>query len=121
VVSAFQRHRDCFAGFGIGAPKNTPSEFIEKLNREINAGLADPKIKTRLEDLGGLPMPMTSTEFGQHQAAEKEALRVCSGRWRSALEDRRRVFRNIPDFFCLDLPTTQLISRRLVAGADAAN
>ena len=38
---------------GIGAPKDTPAEIVEKLNREINAGLADPKIKARLADLGG--------------------------------------------------------------------
>jgi tripartite-type tricarboxylate transporter receptor subunit TctC len=39
--------------YGVGAPKNTPAEIIEKLNKEINAGLADPKMKTRLVDLGG--------------------------------------------------------------------
>ena len=39
--------------FGVGAPKNTPAEIIDKLNKEINAGLADPKIKARLADLGG--------------------------------------------------------------------
>jgi len=60
------------AWFGIGAPKNTPAELIEKLNREINAGLADPKIKKRLTDLGGLPMSMTSIEFGRLIADETE-------------------------------------------------
>ena len=39
--------------FGIGAPKDTPTEIIDRLNREINAGLADPKIKARVADLGG--------------------------------------------------------------------
>ena len=39
--------------FGVGAPKNTPAEIVNKLNKEINAGLADPKIKARLADLGG--------------------------------------------------------------------
>jgi tripartite-type tricarboxylate transporter receptor subunit TctC len=58
--------------FGIGAPNNTPVERIEKLNREINAGLVDPKIKKRLTDLGALPMPMTSTEFGQLLTVETE-------------------------------------------------
>ena len=38
--------------YGIGAPKNTPAEIIDKLNKEINAALADPKIKARLADLG---------------------------------------------------------------------
>ena len=41
---------------GIGAPRNTPTEIIDKLNKEINAGLADPKIKARLADLGGSPL-----------------------------------------------------------------
>jgi len=57
---------------GIGAPRNTPIEIIEKLNKEINAALADPKIKTRLSDLGNAPMPMTTAEFGKFIAAETE-------------------------------------------------
>jgi tripartite-type tricarboxylate transporter receptor subunit TctC len=58
--------------FGVGAPRNTPGEIIDKLNSEINAGLADPKIKERLVDLGGAPMPMTSAEFSKLVAAETE-------------------------------------------------
>ena len=50
---------------GIGAPKNTPTEIIDKLNKEINAALADPKIKARLADLGGVPMPMSAADFGK--------------------------------------------------------
>jgi tripartite-type tricarboxylate transporter receptor subunit TctC len=57
---------------GIGAPKNTPAEIIEKLNKEINAGLADPNMKARLADLGAEPMSMTSAEFGKLIAAETE-------------------------------------------------
>jgi len=53
------------AWFGIGAPKNTPAEIVEKLNKEINAGLADPKMHERIEGLGGIPMPMSSAEFGK--------------------------------------------------------
>ncbi len=41
------------AWFGVGAPRNTPADIVEKLNKEINAGLADPRIKARLADLGG--------------------------------------------------------------------
>jgi ABC-type amino acid transport substrate-binding protein len=41
--------------YGFAAPKNTPSDIIDKLNKEINAALADPKIKTRLAELGGAP------------------------------------------------------------------
>ena len=57
---------------GIGAPKNTPTEIIEKLNREINAGLAAPKVKERLADLGNAPTPMTPAEFGIFIADETE-------------------------------------------------
>ena len=49
---------------GIGAPKNTPVEIVDKLNKEINAALADPKIKARLADLGSVPMPLSSADFG---------------------------------------------------------
>jgi tripartite-type tricarboxylate transporter receptor subunit TctC len=58
--------------YGIGAPKNTAAEIIEILNRETNAGLADPTIKTRLAGLGTIPMPMTPTEFGKLIADETE-------------------------------------------------
>jgi tripartite-type tricarboxylate transporter receptor subunit TctC len=57
---------------GIGAPKNTPVEIIEMLNHEINATLADPKMKARLVDLGAEPMVMTPAEFGKFIAAETE-------------------------------------------------
>ena len=50
---------------GIGAPKNTPTEIIDKLSQEINAALADPKIKARLADLGSVPMPMSPANFGK--------------------------------------------------------
>ena len=58
--------------FGVGAPRNTPAETVDRLNKAINAGLADPKIKARLTDLGGVPMPMTSAEFGKFLADEVE-------------------------------------------------
>jgi tripartite-type tricarboxylate transporter receptor subunit TctC len=57
---------------GIGAPKGTPVEIIDKLNKEINAALADPGIKARLADLGNEPMPMTATDFGKLIADETE-------------------------------------------------
>jgi tripartite-type tricarboxylate transporter receptor subunit TctC len=58
--------------YGIGAPKKTPTNIIDRLNKEINAALADPKIKARLADLGAVPMPMTPAEFGKFIAAETE-------------------------------------------------
>jgi len=60
------------AWFGIGAPKNTPKEIVDKLNKEINAGLADAKLKGRLVDLGGVPMAVTPAEFGKFIADETE-------------------------------------------------
>ena len=60
------------AWFGIGAPKNTPKDIVDKLNKEINAGLADPKLKARLVDLGGVPMSVTPAEFGKFIADETE-------------------------------------------------
>jgi tripartite-type tricarboxylate transporter receptor subunit TctC len=58
--------------FGVGAPKNTPAEIVDRLNKEINAGLADPKIKARLADLGATPTPMTPAEYGKFIADEIE-------------------------------------------------
>lgn len=57
---------------GMGAPKATPLEIVEKLNKEINAALADPKIKARLADLGGTVLPGSSAEFGKLIADETE-------------------------------------------------
>ena len=57
---------------GIGAPKDTPVEIIAKLNEGINAALADPKMKARLADLGGTPLPGSSADFGRFIAAETE-------------------------------------------------
>jgi len=58
--------------YGVGAPKDTPAEVIDKLNNEINAVAADPLIKARLADLGVDPMSMTSAEFGKLVADETE-------------------------------------------------
>jgi tripartite-type tricarboxylate transporter receptor subunit TctC len=58
--------------FGICAPKNTPAEIIDKLNAETNAGLADPKIKARLNDLGYVVLPGSPANFGKLIADETE-------------------------------------------------
>jgi tripartite-type tricarboxylate transporter receptor subunit TctC len=58
--------------FGVSAPRNTPAEIVDKLNKEINAGLADPKIRARLAELGSAPMLMTPAEFGKFVADEIE-------------------------------------------------
>jgi tripartite-type tricarboxylate transporter receptor subunit TctC len=57
---------------GVGAPKGTPAEIIDKLNKEINAGLADPKIKARLADLDGTVLPGSPADFGKLIAEETE-------------------------------------------------
>jgi tripartite-type tricarboxylate transporter receptor subunit TctC len=58
--------------YGIGAPKSTPAEIVNKLSKEIDAALADPQMKARLADLGAEPMPMTPIEFGKFIAEETE-------------------------------------------------
>ena len=58
--------------YGIGAPRNTPAEVIDRLNKEVNAALADPKLKARLADLGGTPFGGSSAEFGKLMADETE-------------------------------------------------
>ena len=58
--------------FGVVAPKNTPPEIIEKLNREMNAALAEPDIKARLADFGVAPLAGSPADFGKFIAAEAE-------------------------------------------------
>jgi len=57
---------------GVGAPKNTPAEIVDKLNKEINAALADPKMKARLADLGATALPSSPADFGKFIADETE-------------------------------------------------
>jgi tripartite-type tricarboxylate transporter receptor subunit TctC len=57
---------------GLGAPRNTPLEIIDRLNREINAGLADPRIKARIADLGNAPLVLSPAEYGKLLAEETE-------------------------------------------------
>jgi len=58
--------------YGIGAPKDTPPDIIARLNREINAAIADPRIKARLVDLGGILVTGTPADFGKILAEEVE-------------------------------------------------
>ncbi len=57
---------------GVGAPKNTPAEIVDKLNKEINAALADPKMKARLAELGATVLPGSPADFGKLLADETE-------------------------------------------------
>jgi tripartite-type tricarboxylate transporter receptor subunit TctC len=58
--------------YGVGAPKNTPGEIVDKLNKEINAGLSDPKIMARLADLGAMVIAGSPSDFGRLIADETE-------------------------------------------------
>ena len=57
---------------GIVAPRGTPAEIIERLHREVDAGLANPGVRARLAEVGSTPMPMTPAGFGAFMAAETE-------------------------------------------------
>jgi len=70
TVAEFLPGYEATAWFGIGAPKAASTEIVEKLNKAINAGLADPQFKARLVGLGGMPAPMSAAEFGSFIAAE---------------------------------------------------
>ena len=72
TVGDFLPGYEATAWFGIGVPKNTPTDIVDELNREVNAGLADTKVKARLVDLGGVPMTMTPGEFRKFIANETE-------------------------------------------------
>jgi tripartite-type tricarboxylate transporter receptor subunit TctC len=72
TVTDFVPGYEASAWYGIGAPRNTPVEVIDKLNREINAGLADPKMKSRLADLGGTVLAGSPADFGKLIADETE-------------------------------------------------
>jgi tripartite-type tricarboxylate transporter receptor subunit TctC len=71
-VSEFVPGYEASQWYGICAPKGTPAEAVDKLNKEINAALTDAKMKARLGDLGGIPTPMTPAEFGKLVADETE-------------------------------------------------
>ena len=70
TVGEFVPGYEASAWYGIGAPRNTPVEVIDKLNKEFNAGLADPKIKARLADLGNAPLALSPADFGKLIAEE---------------------------------------------------
>jgi tripartite-type tricarboxylate transporter receptor subunit TctC len=72
TVSEFLPGFEASNWFGVAAPKNTPPEIIEKLNREINAVLAEPDMKARLADLGAAPLAGSPDDFGRFIAAEAE-------------------------------------------------
>jgi tripartite-type tricarboxylate transporter receptor subunit TctC len=68
TVAGYEANSWC----GVGVPRGTPAEIIERLNREINAGLANPTVKARLADVATTPIVFTPNEFGAYMAAEVE-------------------------------------------------
>jgi len=72
TVAEFVPGYEASPWFGVGAPKNTPTEIVDKLNKEINAGLADPKMKARLAELGATTLPGSPADFAKLIADETE-------------------------------------------------
>jgi len=72
VVGDFVPGYEASTWYGVGAPKSTPADIVDRLNKEINAGLADPKLKARLTDLGGMMLTGSAAEFAAFIAEETE-------------------------------------------------
>jgi tripartite-type tricarboxylate transporter receptor subunit TctC len=72
TVGEFLPGYEATTWYGVGVPKKTPTEIVEKLNKEINAALADPKLKARFAEIGAEPMSMTSAEFESFVVDETE-------------------------------------------------
>jgi tripartite-type tricarboxylate transporter receptor subunit TctC len=72
TVSDFVPGYEASASFGVGAPRSTPADIVEKLNKEINVALAEPKMIARLADLGGTALPGSPADFGKLIAEETE-------------------------------------------------
>jgi tripartite-type tricarboxylate transporter receptor subunit TctC len=72
TVGEFVPGYEASSVYGLGAPKNTPFEIVDKLNTEINAALADPKMKARIADAGGTVLPGAPAQFGKLIAEETE-------------------------------------------------
>ena len=72
TVGEFLPGYEATTWYGVGVPKKTPTEIVEKLNKEINMALTDPKLKARFAELGAEPMMMTPAEFEKFVAAETE-------------------------------------------------
>jgi tripartite-type tricarboxylate transporter receptor subunit TctC len=72
TIAEFVPGYEASAWFGAGAPRNTPAEIVDKLNREINACLADPKLQARIADLGGVALTGSPADFGRLIAEETD-------------------------------------------------
>ena len=72
TVGEFVAGYEASSVWGVGAPRNTPAEIVDKLNKAINETLADPKVKARFADLGGTVLPGSPADFGKLIADETE-------------------------------------------------
>jgi tripartite-type tricarboxylate transporter receptor subunit TctC len=72
AIAEFVPGYEASGWYGIGAPKDTPIEIVDKLNGALNAALGDPKMKAKLADIGAVPMPMTPDQFSKLIAEETE-------------------------------------------------
>jgi tripartite-type tricarboxylate transporter receptor subunit TctC len=72
TVDEFVPDYEASSTFGLGAPRNTPIDIVDRLNKEVNAGLGDPKFKARLADFGGTALPGSPADFGRIMAEETE-------------------------------------------------
>jgi tripartite-type tricarboxylate transporter receptor subunit TctC len=72
TVAEFVPGYEASQWYGIGVPRNTPVEIVDKLNKEINAAIADPAMKARFAAIGGEPLPGSPAEFGKLISEETE-------------------------------------------------
>jgi tripartite-type tricarboxylate transporter receptor subunit TctC len=72
TVAEFVPGYEASSVYGLGAPKNTPTEIVDKLNREINAAFADLKLKAQLADVGGDVLALSPADFGKLIAEETD-------------------------------------------------
>jgi tripartite-type tricarboxylate transporter receptor subunit TctC len=72
TVAEFVPGYEASAFLGVGAPRNTPAEIIDRLNREVNRGLTDPKLKARFSDLGAMVLEGSPADFGTLIVADSE-------------------------------------------------
>ena len=72
TVDEFVPGYEASPSYGVGAPKDTPTEFVDKINKEVNAALADPKMKARFAELGATVLPGSPADFGKFIADETE-------------------------------------------------
>ena len=80
TIGEFLKGYEASAWYGVGAPRQTPAEIVDRLNREANAGLADPKLKARLADLGGILIAGSPADFGKVIAED-------TGRWGKVIRE----------------------------------